>query len=308
MQNTPGGAPMGRETVVGVFHDHADAERAIQDLRAAGFRDDQIGLLTPHGTPGVEVSPAPQFETRAGAGAVAGAVVGGVLGAAVALLIPGIGPVVAGGILATALGGGAVGALAGGIIGALVGMGIPEEEARYYEGEFKLGRTLVTVRADGRYDEARGILRRDGAYDVHEREPATFAEEYVEHVPPPVGDLAPAMPPVQVPPPLPATAAPVQSGQQGRIPYISRPWNEAMPTYRNAWQQRFGNRGQTWEQVEPTYRFGHNAVNNPRYQGRAWGEVEPQLHQEWEAQGNQTPWEQVREYVIVVWQELPRAA
>jgi uncharacterized protein (TIGR02271 family) len=57
----------------------------------------------------------------------------------------------------------------GGLIGALVGAGVPEEEAGYYEGEFKAGRTIVTVTADGREDEARSILRHFGAYDVHRR-------------------------------------------------------------------------------------------------------------------------------------------
>jgi hypothetical protein len=191
-----------RETVVGVFLDRGDAERAIRDLEAAGFTHEQVGLLTPHaGEPGVDVTPVPEFETHAGSGAAAGAVVGGVIGAVVAVLIPGIGPAVAGGILAIAVGGAAVGALAGGIVGALVGMGIPEEEARYYEGEFRAGRTLVTVRASARYDEARAILRRDGAYDVHQQEPDVAAPP---NLPPPVGDLAPAAPPVALEPPGPA--------------------------------------------------------------------------------------------------------
>jgi uncharacterized protein (TIGR02271 family) len=94
-------------------------------------------------------------------------VLGGLLGAGAALLIPGIGPVVAGGILAATFGGAAIGAVAGGLIGALTAMDIPEDEARYYESEFKSGRTLVTVKADNRAAEATSILRRHGAYDAH---------------------------------------------------------------------------------------------------------------------------------------------
>src|SRR5262249_9740746 len=63
-------------------------------------------------------------------------------------------------------GGAAAGAAAGGIVGALIGLGIPEEEAHYYESEFKAGRVIVTVRADGRYNEAWDILHRHGAYNA----------------------------------------------------------------------------------------------------------------------------------------------
>src|SRR3977135_1220216 len=88
-------------------------------------------------------------------GAVAGGVLGGRGGGLVgigALAIPGVGPFIAAGAFATALGGAAIGAGLGAIAGALVGMGVPEEHARYYEGEAKAGKTLVTVRADRRYE------------------------------------------------------------------------------------------------------------------------------------------------------------
>ena len=62
---------------------------------------------------------------------------------------------------------GAIGVATGGLVGALIGLGIPEEEAHYYHGEFQAGRTLLTVRADGRRDEAAAILRRHGAYDIN---------------------------------------------------------------------------------------------------------------------------------------------
>jgi hypothetical protein len=82
---------------------------------------------------------------------------------------------IAGGILASVLASAAGGAALGGILGALVGLGIPEDEARYYEREIHVGRTLVTVRAPGRADEAREILRLHGADDMHTRRPAERA-------------------------------------------------------------------------------------------------------------------------------------
>ena len=163
-----------RSTAVGVFQNRADAERAVEELRRGGFTDDQIGFVTQGKTrESVESS---ERGSNAGGGAVAGmatgAGIGGLVAAAASLAIPGFGPVVAAGILATVLGGAAIGAAAGGILGALVGLGVPEEEARYYEEEFKSGRTLVTVKATGRYDEAREALRRAGAYDVERRRAA----------------------------------------------------------------------------------------------------------------------------------------
>jgi hypothetical protein len=78
-----------------------------------------------------------------------------------------IGPVIAGGLLAAVLASAAGGAAVGVIVGALVGLGVPEEEARFYENEFHRGRTLVTVKPEGRYPEAESILRSCGGYDMH---------------------------------------------------------------------------------------------------------------------------------------------
>ncbi len=165
-------AAVSRRTVVGVFESRDDAHCAEQALKDAGFRDDQIGIAmrgesgmtdTEHGTKAAE---------GAVGGAVTGGVVGGLLGAAASLILPGIGPVVAGGILATTLAGAATGAVAGGLLGALVGLGVPEEEARFYDSEFQAGRIIMTTNADGRYDEAYRILQDCGAYDMQTR-PAT---------------------------------------------------------------------------------------------------------------------------------------
>jgi hypothetical protein len=107
-------------------------------------------------------------------------VLGGVIGASAALLIPGVGPVVSGGLLATALAGAATGAatgaVAGGVTGALVGLGIPEDEAKYYDEQFREGRTLMTVKADDRYDDAGDIIRRRRGYDYETREDRPVGE------------------------------------------------------------------------------------------------------------------------------------
>jgi len=208
-----------RTTAVGVFTERRLADRAIEELHNAGFSNDQIGFLSREGYAGekqeliipaqsgtgtapaggspVAGVPAPvstdddltateesKTETTA-AGVVGGGVLGGILGAAAALLIPGLGPAIAGGILTAVLGGAAIGAVAGGLIGALTNMGVPENEARFYQDELRAGRTLVTVQAEDRYDEALTILRRNGAYDATTRQDTintTTAEDTHTHV------------------------------------------------------------------------------------------------------------------------------
>jgi hypothetical protein len=161
-----------RNHYVGVFDDRNDADLAAQDLREKGFTDDQIGYAwrDEEGRTHTEGNKAGKM---AASGAGTGVVLGGLIGAGAALLIPGIGPVVSGGLLATVLAGGATGAvtgaLAGGISGALVGLGIPEVEATYYDQQVRDGRTLMTVRADDRYSDASDIVRRRKGYDYETR-------------------------------------------------------------------------------------------------------------------------------------------
>jgi len=167
---------MDRSTVVGVFRDRLAAERAIDDLHRAGFGDDEIGFAVRGAEGDVITGMGPRatdMDSKASEGAVggmlAGAGIGGLIAAGVATLIPGFGPVLAGGVLATVLGGAAVGATAGGILGALAGVGVPEDEARYYEAEFHEGRILVIVKTDDRYMEARDVLRRAEDRDIESR-------------------------------------------------------------------------------------------------------------------------------------------
>src|SRR5579859_5696996 len=170
MTTTPRGS-----TVVGVFHDRERAREAIEALKEDGFAGDSISILSPDKQATQAI--AEDTGTHAGTGAATGAVTGGILGGLGgwlegigALAIPGVGPFIAAGAFASALGGAAIGAGIGAIAGALMGMGVPEEHARYYEGEAKAGKTLVTVRAEERYEDAQRILRDHGAYDVESRD------------------------------------------------------------------------------------------------------------------------------------------
>ena len=124
----------------------AEAQRAVNELKAAGFTDDQIGVASRDREGTFEEQ---NEETMAEEGAVAGAATGLGAGALwglgiVAGALPAIGPVIAGGALAAVAASAAGAAAAGGLVGALVGWGIPEEEANYYHSEFESGRTIVT--------------------------------------------------------------------------------------------------------------------------------------------------------------------
>jgi hypothetical protein len=159
-----------RDVAVGVFDTRTKAERAVDQLRQAGFREDQIGVVSPNEDPTAGIPEPAGTEDAPAMGAAAGVIAGGSIGtlaglAAAAGIIPPLGPVVAGGILTGILASAAIGLAAGGLIGALVGMGIPEREAHLYERHLREGRTLITVRADGRYTEAVNILSRCGGYD-----------------------------------------------------------------------------------------------------------------------------------------------
>lgn len=160
-----------RDLAVALFDDRDDAQDAINALRDAGFDASTISVVARDRD--VQGRLAEDTGTEAGTAAATGAVAGGVLGGLAgwlvgigALAIPGIGPIVAAGPLAAAIGGAAIGAAGGGIIGALTGAGIPEDEARYYDEGFRKGGILVTVRAPGRYGEAMSMMREYGGRDA----------------------------------------------------------------------------------------------------------------------------------------------
>lgn len=411
-----------RSTVVGVFHNREDARAAIDALKDADFPPSGISILSPDRRETETM--AEETGTHAGSGAATGAVAGGVLGGLGgwllgigALAIPGIGPFIAAGAFASALGGAAIGAGVGAIAGALTGMGVPDEEAHYYEGEVKSGRTLVTVAADGRYSEAQTILRQYGAYDIENRGgmaggqaaramptstrtemppertmgterraeggerlelreeelqvrkqsvesgevaltkdvvseqrtlevPVTREEVVVERH---AVDRRPSDRPLEersevIEVPVREEQVTLEKrpvvyeqvdvgkravqetqqvsgtvrreelaveregdvtvgGERGRTGAASGgDWASAMPGYRSSWQQRSGSRGGRWEDVEPSYRYGHDLRQRSEYRGRSWADVEPDARRDWETRNPNTPWDRAKEGVREAWE------
>jgi uncharacterized protein (TIGR02271 family) len=152
--------------IVGVFAQRGDAQRAVSALRQAGFNENEIGMITQNKDGAVTTDHGDG--NNAAEGAAVGVATGLGVGALWALgiaagVLPAIGPAIAGGLFASILTSAAGGAAVGGLVGALVGLGIPEEEAEFYESEVKAGRTIVTVKTDQRREEAVHILRNHGA-------------------------------------------------------------------------------------------------------------------------------------------------
>jgi hypothetical protein len=157
----------------GIYKDRTSVENAVDALRQAEFRNTDISVLFPEnqGTKDFAHEKHTKAPEGAAAGVGSGALVGGTLGwlAGIgALAIPGVGPLIAAGPIVAALAGVGVGGAIGGVAGALIGMGIPEYEAKRYEGRIKEGGILLSVHCDDSQwtKKAKEILERTGAEDV----------------------------------------------------------------------------------------------------------------------------------------------
>jgi len=167
-----------KHTIVAMFDDYQAATKAVTKLKSAGIPESDISLVSGNESirkPGSFEPPANTDTTaeHAGTGAAMGAALGGGAGLLAGLgvmAIPGLGPVVAAGWLASVLLGAGAGAATGGIIGALTGAGIPEDHAHTYAEGIRRGGTIVTVRAETRLvDKAVDILDDDGTVDMEKR-------------------------------------------------------------------------------------------------------------------------------------------
>ena len=162
-----------KTSVFGLYADRMAAESAVNTLISAGFSNNAISVLLPDDQSTKDF--AHEKHTKAPEGAATGVATGGAVGGTLGLLagigalaIPGVGPFIAAGPIIGALAGLGVGGTVGGLIGALVGMGIPEYEAKRYEGLVKKGGILISIHSDNSEWTKKGktVLERCGASDV----------------------------------------------------------------------------------------------------------------------------------------------
>jgi hypothetical protein len=149
-----------KKAVMCIVQTRGQAEAVVNQLHQAGFTSNDISVLFPDKSGTKDF--AHEHNTKAPEGAIGGASVGGVVGGTLGLLagigalaIPGLGPFIAAGPIMAALSGAAAGATVGGVAGALVGMGIPEIEAKRFEGKIKGGNMLVSVHVESGDDKSR---------------------------------------------------------------------------------------------------------------------------------------------------------
>ena len=159
--------------VYAIYPSRLSLEEGVDSLRAAGFRNTDISVLFPEneGTKEFAVEKHTKAPEGTAAGATSGAVIGGALGWLVGaglIAIPGIGPLVAAGPIVGLLTGIGAGGVTGGLLGALIGMGVPEYEAKRYEGRLRTGGILLSVHCDdGEWSrQAKEILDQTGAVDI----------------------------------------------------------------------------------------------------------------------------------------------
>jgi uncharacterized membrane protein len=164
---------MSKTSVFCIAKSYPQAEQIVERLQASGFPSSEISVLLPdtegkHDIGHVKATKAPEGATT---GAATGGLTGGVIGLLAgigALAIPGLGPFIAAGPIMAALSGAAVGATTGGVVGGLIGLGIPEIEAKRYEGKLRSGNYLIAVHAHDskQEDRAKEIFKNAGAEDI----------------------------------------------------------------------------------------------------------------------------------------------
>jgi len=162
-----------KKSVIGIVETQIQAERIVDQLQQRGVASGDISVLFPDKRSGKDF--AHEHNTKAPEGAVIGIGAGGVIGGTLGLLagigalaIPGVGPLIAAGPLMGALSGAAAGGAVGGVAGGLIGLGVPEFEAKSYEGKVRGGNILIAVHTDNSETERRSkqIFESNGAHDI----------------------------------------------------------------------------------------------------------------------------------------------
>lgn len=303
--------------VYGIYSHRSQAEAGVDRLMGAGFRKEDISILMQDNMGTKDF--AHEKDTKAPEGTTAGVIAGGALGGAFglavglgAVLIPGLGPLLAAGPVIGALTGVGSGGIVGGIIGALIGMGIPEYEAKRYEGHVKQGGILASVHCDNRewVPKAKEALKQTGADDISatSEAKADFASSdrpYSVTEPPRqpaslTGSSSVPPTPAPLPPPIPerhpSPAAPIPlKTVSATVPLA----DEA--DFRQHFQSNPQVSGAEYSMYAPAYRYGYEAAHDLRYRGKSFDDVEPELRAEYLSRYPEGDWAKFRDSVRYGW-------
>lgn len=293
------------KTVVGLFDQIEAAHAAVQDLRDLGLPSSAVSLVA-HDATGEygqaltgEASPAaPAITDATAAGAGMGVVLGGLAGLLVglgALILPGIGPVLAAGPLAAVLSGlvgaglGAVGGgLAGGLIGALIDLGVPEDQAQYYAEGLRRGGALVTAHvADHQEHAARARLNRHHPVEVERRVAAWRAAGWTGYDP-----TSPPFSPEQL------------AAERRAYAPVEAPAVDTEAPYRQHHADIYSETGRDFDDYRPAYAYGQLLFTDPRFLNLDWDELEPEAQRDWEARFPHATWADFKAAVRIAWESV----
>lgn len=321
--------------VYGIYSHRSQAEAGVDRLIGAGFRKEDISVLMQDNTGTKDF--AHEKDTKAPEGTTAGVIAGGAIGGAFGLLvglgaiiIPGLGPLLVAGPIIAALTGVGSGGIVGGIIGALVGMGIPEYEAKRYEGHVKSGGILASVHCDSRewVSKAKDVLKRTGADDISSSSEAKadfaasdrpYSATEPRQPTSPLGALTSEQPrpstpvaadiPVHPPSDRPPVPVPSQASAPARVRIIplTVPLSEEAD-FRHHFQGSAGLSGTDYAAYAPAYRYGYHAASDPRFQGRSFDEVEPELRSDYARHYPGETWDRVKDSVRYGWSKVTQHA
>lgn len=322
----------GRNSVVyGIYSHRSQAEAGVDRLIGAGFRKEDISVLMQDNSGTKDFAHTKETKAPEGttAGVIAGGAIGGTFGLLVgigALAIPGLGPLIAAGPIIGALTGVGSGGVVGGIIGALIGMGIPEYEAKRFEGHIRKGGILASVHCDNSewVSKAKSLLKQTGADDVSSSSEAkadfassdrpystteptnrrvslgSLAERPTEPPAPAPQDV-----PVRQPVLAPAQPAPAPAPARVRVVPTSGPATLSDEAdFRRHFESGPGSLGRDYSAYGPAYCYGAEAANDLKYRGRSFEEIEPELRSEYLRRNPGSSWDQVKDSVRYGWSKI----
>ena len=301
-------------TIVALYDQFDVAQDVVEDLVEIGFPRDKISLMASDAAGQYatalnhETQPVTEGDVSGAEGASFGAVVGGLVGLG-AMLIPGIGPVIAAGPLAAVLVGAGVGATAGavtgGITASLIDLGVDDEYAGYYAEGVRRGGTLVVAHAEDDWESrVRDVMSRHNPVDISTRASEwratgwTAFDETSEPAQPSASESYVVEEEVVM-----TDAGERQVNETVTTSAGYQPFEYYNDNYRTHYSGMFGSSGRPYDYYVPAYRYGYMLATDPRYRDYSWDQLEPEIRRNWEDYNKDT-WDEVKDAIRHAWSQI----